>query len=106
MLRRNNTIPVGPSRLVLVANWKRMRSHASTGGQYRSVREPVYDGWGGLREPFEGAKRQPSGACAIHKSGGRHRQTAQVGRETVGWKVADAGSKSENKEARNGFESL
>ena len=57
MLRRNNTIPVGPSRLVLVANEKRMRSHASTGGQYRSVREPVYDGWGGLREPFEGGKK-------------------------------------------------
>ena len=55
---------------------------------------------------LRGQKRQPSRACAIRKSWGGHRQTAQVGRETVGWKVADAGSKSENKEARKGFESL
>ena len=55
---------------------------------------------------LRGQKMQPSGACAIRKSGGRHRQTAQVGQETVGWKVADAGSKSENKEARKGIKSL
>ena len=82
MIRRDNTILVGPSRLVLVANEKWMRAHAGTGGQYRSVREPIYDGWGGLREPFEGGKKGNQAEPAPSaKAGGDTARLLKLGRK-------------------------